>query len=462
MDALVEHVEQSIRERRLFPRNRRIVVAVSGGVDSMVLLRVLHALAPKHGWELAVAHFNHQLRGRSSVADEWLVRRAAEKLRLPFIGGRGDVRGCSAKYKLSLEMAARRLRHDFLARAAARLRSRSIAVAHHADDQVELFFLRILRGSGAEGLAGMKWRNPSPGDPKRTLVRPFLDVPKSDLETFARDHNIRFRQDASNRRLDIQRNRVRRELLPLLRRYYQPAVNRVVLRLMDIAGAESEFITEAAGDWLKLKAAPLFDELPVAVQRRCIQMQLQRGGIPAQFELVERLRRSRGRAVATGAGSDAVLASNGQLQLSKPRIIPDPGFDATADERFLRVQLEGKQGRILFGGLEIRWNMVPGKPGFPPAPKAGQEVFDADKVGQEVILRHWRPGDRFRPIGMRGLVKLQDLFTNQKIPRKQRHDLVIVTTSSGELVWVEKLRISERFKLLNSTIRHLQWRWKRL
>ena len=473
MDALVEQIERSIRERRLFRRGRRIVVAVSGGVDSMVLLRMLNVLAPKYGWRLAVAHFNHQLRGRSSDADERLVRQTAKKLGLPFVGGRGDVRGFSRANKLSLEMGARRLRHDFLARAAARLKSGSIALAHHADDQVELFFLRIFRGSGGEGLSGMKWRNASPGDPKRALVRPLLDVSKSELEAFARDNKTAFRQDASNLRLDIRRNRIRRELLPLLRRDYQPALDRVVLRLMDIAGAEAEFVGQAARAWLKNRAAAApvfskasrrarFDELPAAVQRRCIQLQLLRRGIPAQYDLVEHLRCSPGKAVATTPELDAVLTPRGELRLRRARTVPRPGFKRSSGKGWVRARLDAKRGRIVFGGLEIRWNIVSRKPSFPPARKAGRELFDADAVGSEAILRHWQPGDRFQPIGMPSPVKLQDLFTNRKIPREQRHDLVVVTTGAGDLVWVEKLRISERFKLSKSTIRHLQWRWKRL
>lgn len=467
----MEKIERSIRERRLFRRGRRIVVAVSGGVDSMVLLRLLHVLASKYGWKLAVAHFNHQLRGRSSDADERLVRQTAKKLGLPFVGGRGDVRGFSRANKLSLEMGARRLRHDFLARAAARLKSGSIALAHHADDQVELFFLRIFRGSGGEGLSGMKWRNASPGDPKLSLVRPLLDVSKSELEAFARDNKTAFRQDASNLRLDIRRNRIRRKLLPLLRRDYQPALDRVVLRLMDIAGAEAEFVGQAARAWLKNRAAPApgfskasrrarFDELPAAIQRRCIQLQLLRRGIPAQYDLVEHLRCSPGKTVATTPELDAVLTTRGELRLRRARTVSRSGFKRSLEKGWVR--LDAKQGSIVFGGLEIRWNIVSRKPSFPPARKAGRELFDADAVGPEVILRHWQPGDRFQPIGMSSPVKLQDLFTNHKIPREQRHDLVVVTTGAGELLWVENLRISEQFKLSKSSIRHLQWRWKRL
>src|SRR5439155_18233268 len=149
---------------------------------------------------------------------EGLVRRAAEKLRLTVLVERAEVRQFARAHKLSLEMAARKLRHDFLARAAAQKSIPTVALAHHADDQLELFFLRLLRGSGGEGLAGMKWRNRSPSNPQIELVRPLLDLPKAPLREFAIQKHIKFREDASNKCLDFRRNRIRHELLPLLRR----------------------------------------------------------------------------------------------------------------------------------------------------------------------------------------------------------------------------------------------------
>src|SRR5208337_2330462 len=151
----------------------------SGGVDSMVLLHALHRLAKQHGWQLTVAHFNHRLRGRASDADENLVRRTAAAMKLAVVAGRADVKAFARKSKLSIEMAARKLRHEFLAREARKRKIRIVALAHHADDQVELFFLRLLRGTGGEGLAGMKWRSPLSADPRLTLVRPLLDVTKA-------------------------------------------------------------------------------------------------------------------------------------------------------------------------------------------------------------------------------------------------------------------------------------------
>jgi tRNA(Ile)-lysidine synthase len=490
---LLDQVEQSIRARRLFRPGQRILVAVSGGVDSMVLLHLLHQLARKHHWQLTVAHLNHRLRGRSSDADERLVRRTAGRLRLPVLIEGADVRTFARTQKLSLEMAARKLRHDFLARAAAHGRIPSVALAHHADDQLELFFLRLLRGSGGEGLAGMKWRNPSPGDPEIELVHPLLDQPKAVLLGYAAEQGIRYREDTSNAVLDFQRNRIRHELLPLLRRKYQPALDRTIARVMDIVGAEAEFAGAAAGEWLgqlrkgrkrgwRLEDGEWpetrredwadFDQLPVAVQRRCVQMQLLRQGVVADFELVEQLRVAADRPVSVGWAPAQGEAKAGRAS-GKPVLcyaVRDRSglvhLQAAEPAEFkaggATVELKGRAGEVEFGGARIWWRIGLPKALEQPQAGVGQECFDADRIGSLVRLRHWQPGDRFQPIGMGCPVRLQDFFTNQKVPRERRRRLILAATGQGEVFWVEGMRISERFKLTKRTIRRLQWRWKRL
>src|ERR1035441_6129585 len=257
---LLQRAENNIQDRKFVERGQAVLVAGSGGLDSMTLLHTLHELSSRHQWKLTVAHFNHRLRGRSSDADEKLVRQTAAAMRLPFAAERANVKEFAKKTKLSVEMAARKLRHDFFARMAKERKIRAVALAHHADDQVELFFLRLLRGAGGEGVAGMKWRSPSPMDSKIMLVRPLLDATKAELRGFARESKIRFRDDATNATLDAPRNRVRNELLPLLLRHYQPALTRTVLRLMEIVGAEADLAGEAARQWLvskrKIERAP--------------------------------------------------------------------------------------------------------------------------------------------------------------------------------------------------------------
>lgn len=444
----MEQVGESVRARKLFRRGESILVAVSGGVDSMVLLHLLHALAPKHGWRLAVAHFNHQLRGRSSDADERLVRQTAREFGLPFSGGQGNVRAFARAKKISIEMAARELRHAFLARTAQRLRIPLVALAHHADDQVELFFLRLLRGSGGEGLAGMKWLGSSPANPKIKLARPLLGVNKAALERFARENKIQFREDMSNASPDFQRNRIRRELLPLLRENYSPALDRTILRVMEIVGAEAEFVDEAART-----VGKNFSKLPVALQRRVLQRQLLALAVELDFDLVEKLRREPGLTVSVALNLVVSRAESGKVQLHKPKPARFHRGRAVLDVR-------GK-GSIKFDGLNFSWSVGRQKVFRRPKPVAGREFFDADKVGRRIVLRHWRAGDRFQPIGMKSAVKLQDLFVNAKIPHARRRELAMAMTAGGEIFWVEGLRIGERFKLTLRTERKFCWRWRK-
>jgi tRNA(Ile)-lysidine synthase len=449
---LLQRVACEIQKRRLLPRGKKILVAVSGGVDSMVLLEVLGSLAPENRWQLAVAHFNHRLRGRASNADAELVRKTAKKLRLEFFGGGADVKQFAAQSKLSVEMAARRLRHEFLARAAREHKISTIALAHHADDQVELFFLRLLRGAGSEGLAGMKWQSPSPVAPGLTLVRPLLGVGKPALLAHARAQKIKYRADASNFSTDILRNRLRHDLLPELRKNYQPGLDGVVMRLMDLVGAESAFVGAAAMAWRE-EAGGDFLDLPVAVQRKVLQLQLTEAGVPVDFGLVEQLRRNSGHWSSLGSQIFVARTRAGGLEFRR-----NHGEPFAAEE--LQVAVGNTNGQAEFSGKKFRWQVTLLKKFSVPAPPPGAEFFDAGKVGDRILLRHWRPGDRFQPIGMPAAVKLQDLFVNAKIPAAKRREVVLATTATGDIFWVEGLRISEHFKLRTQTRRRLHWQWQ--
>ena len=481
----MNEVEESIREHRLFQPRQSILIAVSGGLDSMALLHILHELAGRHDWRISVAHFNHRLRGRSSDADEALVRKTAKRFHLPICVERAEVRAFAKQKKLSVEMAARQLRHEFLARIAVQNNIRSIALAHHADDQAELFFVRLLRGTGGQGLGGMRWENRSPSSPRVLLARPLLAQTKTALAQFAAKRRIPFREDATNLCLDIQRNRIRHELLPLLRKHYQPALSETILRTMEVVGLEAEFVGRIADSWLqerrnhrsRKKQVPGFGQiefshLPVPVQRRALQFQLIELGITPAFEAIELLRLNKDRSLCLSGPRlesetpKAVPARSGAVSFCVSR--DASGFVRMVESKtepfraeHVIINMENGAGRAEFGDVLVRWKFCEPPRRLHGLTKPGGEYFDADLVGSTVELRHWRPGDRFQPIGMAQAVKLQDLFTNAKIPRQRRHELIVAVGAAGEIFWVEGLRIAERFKLSPRTIRCLQWQWQR-
>lgn len=452
MSEFLQRLKNAVISHGLFVSRQRILVAASGGVDSMVLLHALHSLAKDYDWQLHVAHFNHQLRGRASDADEKLVRQTADALKLSLTVGQGNVKAFAQKNKVSIEMAARQLRHSFLANVAKRKKVTVVALAHHADDQVELFFLRLLRGTGGEGLAGMKWRSRSFVDKKILLVRPLLDCTKADLLVFAQTRKIPFRQDATNAANDFLRNRIRNELLPLLRDKYQPAIAKTVLRLMDIAGAESEYVTEAARQSLRQKFSKRggFAKLPVAVQRKMLQSQLAAHG--ADFDLVEQLRAMPDKFVSLSAEITVARDAHGHVKFKRINLRE---FNLGK----LSVKLHGRAGQVDFANQTFRWQIKHQSGSLPPTRSPRQEFFDADAIGPKIILRHWRAGDRFQPIGLNQSAKLQDLFVNAKIPAARRRHLVFAATRTGTIFWVEGLRIGDGFKLTSQTRRQFIWQY---
>ena len=442
-------------ERQLVARGEALLVAVSGGVDSMVLLEGLRRVAPAQGWRLAVAHFNHRLRGTESDADAALVREVAAKWELPHFeeSWRHEDDGRVGKH--GLEMAARLARHEFLARAAKAEDGRTVALAHHADDQAELFFLRLFRGAGGEGLGGMPWSNRSPVDAAVRLVRPLLEETRATLRDYAAQHGIAFREDASNADPAHERNRIRHELLPVLARDFEPAITATVGRAMAIVGADADFVRGAAEQWLAARRRAAFATLHPAVQRQVVRLQLRALGVEAEFDLIERLRQHADVRVTVRPDRVVWRDDAGLVACASSSA---PVFDS-AEAAF---ELAEDQGELCFSRLVIQWQRSSEDGAeLPTARPPNCECFDAGKVGARITLRHWRAGDRFQPIGMAGPVKLQDLFAAARVPRAQRHERVVAVAENGALFWVEGLRLSEEFKLDKKTVRRLKWHWVR-
>lgn len=432
-----------------------LLVAVSGGADSVVLLHALHRLSAQGRWRLAVAHFDHRLRPTSAAEQQW-VASLSRRLRLPFHAGSGDVQGFARSRRLSLEMAARRMRHEFLARTARSCGFPKVALGHHADDQVETFFLQLFRGSSTRALAGMQPLAPSPADPAVCLVRPLLPFRRAELRAWAETEGLTWWEDPTNAGTDVLRNRVRHRLLPVIEAEFGPESLERIRRSMELLGAETAWVREAAAAWLTAPSEPPFDELPVALQRAVLVAQMRRLGVEPTFQRVEFLRRHPDRMLTVGPERFLMRDMAGRVQWSRPGLPP-----------FLQartwLRLQGDHGQAEFAGGRLCWARCPGRP--EPSqwsqPPPGRMWFDAEAVGSEITLRHWQPGDRFQPLGMATAVRLQDLFTNLKIDPQERRQRVVAVRSDGLIFWVEGLRPGHLVRLRPDTRITLSWEWRR-
>jgi len=440
----------------LFEPGLRVLLAVSGGPDSVALLHLLARLGPQWGLTLGVAHFDHGLRGEASREDARFVAGLARDLELPCHAGAGDVRGLAKKKKISLQMAARRLRLDFFEKVRRDHHYHRLALGHTADDQVELFFLRLLRGTGSGGLKGMWPRTPE------GLVRPLLAVGKEVVLAWLRREKLPYREDQSNWSRRYLRNRVRLDLVPQLQRDYNPRLKAAVWHLMSILQEDEALLAEttdaawnAVGRWLTPHWAalsiPAWLSLSPPVKIRLLRAPLGRF-LPHQELTSSQLDNLA--ALAQGKKSGGIItydtcqvARAGQeLHFFTP-LSPPPRPQTTLLTGFGTV--ESPEGWRL--EARDRSDAEPDK--WPSSPAL--VWLDYDRVTFPFSLRPLLPGDRFRPEGAQGARKMQDFLVDAKIPRWLRPYLPLVA-SAGNIVWVPGLRLAEPVKLTPKTLRVLE------
>jgi tRNA(Ile)-lysidine synthase len=280
----------SPRLSRDFPPKASYLFGVSGGRDSVALLHSLFNL----GYEkLIVCHLNHQLRGRSSLADARFVEKIALKYHATFELESANIRALAAKQKISIETAAREARYKFFAKTARRRKYKTIFLGHHADDLVETFLINLFRGAGTAGLSGMREISTRRIDNvDLTIVRPFLGVWRKEIDVYVRDHRIKFREDASNKNLDPLRNRIRHRIIPYLEKILGRNIRPAIWRAAAIAGEEEAWIEKQLPDSTDIQVSVArLRALPVAVQRRAIQKWLRAQKISEiSFDVIERVR----------------------------------------------------------------------------------------------------------------------------------------------------------------------------
>jgi tRNA(Ile)-lysidine synthase len=456
------------REQGLFVGQERVLLAVSGGPDSVALLLILAHLREALDLELWVAHFDHGLRRRAErEAERSFVSRLTDELGLPFLFGQGDTRAHACQHRQSLEEAARALRYAFLSSQAERVGASAVATGHTASDQVETVLMHIIRGSGLAGIAGMQPRSPwpFPGHVGLALVRPLLAVSHGHSERYCQEEGLSPRLDVTNLLLEPLRNRVRHELLPLLRRY-NPRVEQALLRLADAASADVAYLDETAHlFWQALAqrsgSTVQFPRMELAALSTALQSRLL---LAAAQHLIGEA--TQVEAVHLGAMQTA-LGDRGNRRLSLPG-----GLVFVAQGQSVRLMVGEEApaqpipetplallGRTEVAGWRAEAEILPAEAAGPTDDRY-EAFFDLDAIGSTLTVRSRRSGDRLRPLGLGGEKKLQDLLVDAKVPQDQRDGVPLVCAAWG-IAWVVGHRQDERAKVGPSARTVLRLRFRR-
>ncbi|OIP92107.1 MAG: tRNA lysidine(34) synthetase TilS [Syntrophobacteraceae bacterium CG2_30_61_12] len=456
-----ERVLQTISRYHMICPGDRVLVAVSGGPDSIALLHVLRALAAELRLSgLGVAHFNHHLRDAASDEDAGFVVDLCRDLGLDCRTGGEDVAAYQKGTGLSLEMAARQCRRRFLLNAASAAQAQKIALGHNANDQAEEVLLRLIRGTAPGGLSGMR---PTTAE---GLIRPLLGLERSEILQYLTDNGFPYRTDISNLEPCCDRNRLRLRVLPRLREHFNPKLVQTLCRHADLAREEEAWWDQALDPlWRRLVISEqtgrivlqrrLLVSAPEVVGRRLLKRALIR--LSGSFYGLQRVHLDLLLRLAVSKRSTGCIHLPGNIRGRNEYDCFSVSVEAVAEHPLvLRIDAPGT---FQVAGLTLKVSSSSGNGASGFIPDRGDPFtawMDEACLRWPLTVRTWEPGDRFQPLGMRGRTKkLQDLFTDLKVPPSLRGRLPILCDVE-KICWVVGYRMDERVRIRNETVRILQ------
>jgi tRNA(Ile)-lysidine synthase len=459
--AMLKKVLKYIFEQQLLRPGERVTIACSGGADSVALLHVLAEVREELGIVLSVGHFHHQIRGAEADADQKFVEELAAKLQLDFYSGSGNAPQYASLGKLSLETAARELRHQWFADLIKQGKADKIATAHTLDDQAETVLMRILRGAGTRGLSGI-----APLQAAKRLVRPLLATTRPEIEAYLKAKGQCWRNDSSNQDLGHTRNRVRHTLLPLLEREFNPAIRQRLADLAEMAQAEDDYWSRelsslmprlvlegkpsrsgrsSSGEAQGVLALDLsgLQVFPLAIRRQLIQKTVQRFGISLEFKHIQQLTSlaEHGKPGTRLALPDGLVANRSVRELQFSRNIPQAPQDYCYS---LPIPGEITVPEV---GIIIRARLISdGKQkalGYNGATFLNPSLLDSG-----LKVRNWRAGDKFFPAHTQSPKKIKELLQpgrlGYEISAAQRKAWPVIE-SAGQIVWMRSFPPSQDF-----------------
>lgn len=448
---LQQELERAAAERKLWNEGDRIIAAVSGGPDSMALLHMLSSLMNAGKISVSVAHVNHGFRVEESKRELAVVRDYAAQLGIPFEAITLDMPAYIEETRMNGQAASRERRYAFLYEAAERFGASRIALAHHADDQAETVLMRLLRGTGPTGLAGMVSKR---REKNVELIRPMLRMNKSDIVRYCDEHDIPYCIDSSNDKRTYFRNQIRLDILPYLTQF-NPQLPQSLQRLADVAGAEDE--------WMEQQTASLFSQIVtvsegeyavscadlrgfhVALQRRLIKLILRYLSTDTEnisFEQVETMRLAAAEHAPSTWRMDAGAGVRCVREYDSLRFVQasQQSHGRAADEYSFEVN-ETALDFDSIPGWSFQFDRIRGIDSRKPSSRY-EACFDLAQVAYPLTLRNRRPGDRIQVLGLNGSKKVQDMFVDEKLAPSERQLYPLLFDAAGRLLWIPGIRRS--------------------
>lgn len=421
------------KQQQLFSTGTRVLLAVSGGIDSMVMAFLFREAGTDH----AIAHCNFSLRGDESDGDEKFVISYAKKRKTECFTTRFDTLGFAASKHISVQMAARELRYSWFDTLIEKEGFDVVAVAHNLNDNIETFFINLLRGTGINGLTGMSPRH-------NNIIRPLLFATRSEIAAFASGGKIKFREDSSNAEVKYTRNRIRIRVLPEIEKVNPNSVVAITETMTHLRSS-----AELVDIYIERLHSELFRQAANGIEAEVSELRSLKPASPHIYELFKRyglssqqteemialLDSSPGRYILTP--THCLLMDRGRILITLRSDDQPPAYIFnTIDE----MRLSG-----LFADLRITG------PTDDPLPQSRLTAcLDLSLVDFPVTVRHWEPGDRFAPLGMPQLKKISDFLIDLKVPVTEK-EKVLLLLSGSKVMWVMGYRIDDRFRITDST-----------
>ncbi len=428
---MIRKVSKFIQLHQLFEQNSKLLVAVSGGVDSVVLLHLLHALH----YECVAAHCNFHLRGAESDSDTDFVRQFAQQLGIELFKTDFETEKYAQQHRISIEMAARDLRYRWFEQIRAQEQCHCVVVAHHADDAVETFFLNLARGTGVKGLGGIAPRNGA-------VVRPLLSCFRSEIEAYAREHDLHFCVDSTNADNAYKRNFVRNEIVPMFKRL-NPSFSATMMNNLNLLREANTFISatiqqqtslvEQTADGCKISISELQKQPSMSL---VLHELLSPYGFNQTITetILRQLNEESGKQFFSA--SHRVIKDRKQLIVSKISSQEETEFLIQENDEHLTAPFEIQITQMTNIIIPTVKNTV---------------ALDYAKLHFPLTLRRWKSGDWFVPLGMKGRKKLSDFFTDNKFSLLDKERAWILVDGTGDVIWIVGCRLDDRYKITAAT-----------